>query len=743
LTNTASSAILEKAEVDFPKMLANGAFLRDLGGCKRLGTTMHATTRLLEHFLAALSALALAIPSPHVRAQAVVDASTLRGKVLFGYQGWFACAGDGSSNSNWRSWARGTPAAETLTIDMYPDLRELDPDELYPVPNMTIGGKPAFLYSANNRKTVLRHFQWMKEYGLDGVLVQRFVGSIRGKRNSGDIVLKNVMAGAEKFGRTFAIEYDITGGNPDTFFQTLRDDWQYLVDELKVTAHPNYLHHNGKPVLSIWGMGLEEDRHVPRDPEMAGQVIEWFKTKAPKPYQVTYMGGTPSRWRTLTNDCRKDPRWTEAFRMMDVIQPWTVGRYRDNDTADQWKSNMLRPDLAWTAANGPLYMPVIFPGFSWHNLKREAPKNAIPRNRGEFLWRQAFNAKEAGAVMLKIAMFDEVNESTAMFKLAARRNDSPDQGYWLTLDADGYELPSDWYLRVAGEITRMFHGEVAPTPNLPEKLGPPRKTELEKPASMAALTQENPARADASGKLCLWSDRPAKTWMTEALPIGNGPLGAMLFGGTEVERVQFNEISLWSGTRMAVEGLDDEGQDMGAYQAFGDILIHLGHDFSKVTDYRQELDIDRAVHQVTYEYNGVRYQRTAFASHHDGVIVIHLTANKPAAYTGRVQLADMHQARIAAAGNTLSSVGRLENGFEYEAQLLVLNENGAIAVKNDDACAKNPWAIIVPATSLAFDQCDSVTLILGASTNFLQDHTKQWLGEHPHAAVTKRVDAAA
>jgi outer membrane protein assembly factor BamB len=229
-------------------------------------------------------------------------------------------------------------------------------------------------------------------------------------------------------------------------------------------------------------------------------VIEWFKTKAPKTYQVTYMGGTPSRWRTLTNDCRKDPRWTEAFRRMDVIQPWTVGRYRDNDGVEQWKSNMLRPDLAWTATNGPLYMPVIFPGFSWHNLKREAPKNAIPRNRGEFLWRQAFNAKEAGAMMLKIAMFDEVNEGTAMFKLAARRSDAPDQGYWLTLDADGYELPSDWYLRIAGEITRMFHGEVSPTPNLPENLGPPRKAELEEPANvrLAAISKPDGEQDDAS-----------------------------------------------------------------------------------------------------------------------------------------------------------------------------------------------------------------------------------------------------
>jgi alpha-L-fucosidase 2 len=103
----------------------------------------------------------------------------------------------------------------------------------------------------------------------------------------------------------------------------------------------------------------------------------------------------------------------------------------------------------------------------------------------------------------------------------------------------------------------------------------------------------------------------------------------------------------------------------------------------------------------------------------------------------------MHQALITADGTRLSSVGRLENGFEYEAQLLVLNKNGALAVKADEAFAKNSWDIVVPATSLAFDQCDSLTLILGAGTNFLQDHTKQWLGVHPHEAVTKRVDSAA
>ena len=123
---------------------------------------------------------------------------------------------------------------------------------------MTIDGKPAYLFSSRNQKTVSRHFRWMKEYGLDGVLVQRFVGEIRRKRADGDVVLKNIMAAAKESGRTFAIEYDISGGNAETFGQTLKDDWAYLVDELKVTSHPNYQRHNGKPVLSVWGMGLND-----------------------------------------------------------------------------------------------------------------------------------------------------------------------------------------------------------------------------------------------------------------------------------------------------------------------------------------------------------------------------------------------------------------------------------------------------------------------------------------------------
>ena len=294
------------------------------------------------------------------------DASTLDKKVLIGYQGWFTCPEDGSGR--WTHWSHGVPTPETLSVELFPDVSELEPDERCNIPGMTIGGKPAYLFSSRNAKTVSRHFRWMQEYGLDGVLVQRFVGSIRGKHADGDVVLKNVMAAAKESGRTFAIEYDISGGNPETFAQTLKDDWVYLVDELKVTAHPNYQRHNGKPVLSIWGMGLNESGHPPADAQVAKDLIEWFRQKAPVKYQVTYMGGTPARWGTLSRDSHTEPAWADVYASMDVVQPWNVGRYGTLQAVDEWKQDVLAPDLKLAAKNHQMYMPVVFPGFSWSNL---------------------------------------------------------------------------------------------------------------------------------------------------------------------------------------------------------------------------------------------------------------------------------------------------------------------------------------------------------------------------------------
>jgi len=258
---------------------------------------------------------------------------------------------------------------------------------------------------------------------------------------------------------------------------------------------------------------------------------------------------------------------------------------------------------------------------------------------------------------------------------------------------------------------------------------------IAKSDTMAEGSQLQP---HAPGPLCLWYDQPAKAWMTDALPIGNGPMGAMLFGGTDLERIQFNEISLWNGDRMPrLENKEEE--DMGYYQAFGDLFIRLGHDPAEVSNYRRQLDIDSAIHSVEYDYKGVHYVQTAFASHPAKAIIVHLTADKPACYTGRVWLTDMHGADIELADNRFHAVGKLPNGFEYEAQLQVLNQGGTL----ERATPQNAWKSPMAPLGLSIEECDSLTLVLGTGTNFAQDFSKEWLGEHPHARVTRNVDATA
>src|SRR5580704_16669968 len=121
-----------------------------------------------------LAALIMCRSNPTAVAQNRVDATTLDGNVLFGYQGWFRTPNDGSG-AGWSHWSRGLPSPESMTVDLYPDLTEFDTKDLFPIPNETIGNKPAYLFSSYNKNVVMKHFEWMKKYGLDGVLVQRFL----------------------------------------------------------------------------------------------------------------------------------------------------------------------------------------------------------------------------------------------------------------------------------------------------------------------------------------------------------------------------------------------------------------------------------------------------------------------------------------------------------------------------------------------------------------------------------------
>jgi hypothetical protein len=383
-----------------------------------------------------------------------VDPGTLSRKLMMGYQGWFTCPNDGSGLTSWQHWFKtANPVATNLAVDFWPDVSELGSNELFATSMTMPDGSSAKVYSAFNQTTVCRHFKWMKDNHLDGVFLQRFGSELSSSslfafRNQ---VTVNVRVGAELYGRVFSIMYDISGMSSNTLVSTLTNDWLYLVNTLNVTNSPNYVRHKGKPVVVVWGFGFTDRPGTPQD---ATNVIDFFKSAG-----CTVMGGVPTYWRTLNNDSQTNTAWAAAYRTFDIISPWSVGRYSTIAQIDSFEVNQIIPDLSDTRAHGLDYMPVIFPGFSWHNLNG-GPLDQIPRGGGTFYWHQAYDFLAAGCTMLYGAMFDEMNEGTSMLKMAPTSAQLPTQATLVPLNIDGQTLPSDWYLRLADQASRMLRGQI-------------------------------------------------------------------------------------------------------------------------------------------------------------------------------------------------------------------------------------------------------------------------------------------
>jgi hypothetical protein len=188
-------------------------------------------------------------------------------------------------------------------------------------------------------------------------------------------------------------------------------------------------------------------------------LINFFKHD-PAAGGCTVMVGVPTHWREMNRDAVSDPRLLDMLKQADVISPWTVGRYTNPPTAYAYARNTLEPDMAWCHAEKIAYMPVVFPGFSWYNMYGRA-FNLAPRLRGQFLWSQIIGAKEAGAAMVYVAMFDEVDEGTAVFKCV---NAVPVGQNSKFLNYEG--LPSDYYLKLVGTASKLIKGEISlPTAN--------------------------------------------------------------------------------------------------------------------------------------------------------------------------------------------------------------------------------------------------------------------------------------
>ncbi|GHT18325.1 hypothetical protein AGMMS4957_00410 [Bacteroidia bacterium] len=376
-----------------------------------------------------------------------------KGLVMAGYQGWFHAPADGVMY----------PDEKKIHIDMWPDVSEYQ--KTYPTGLKLADGSTARFFSATDKSTIDLHFKWMKDYGVDGVFMQRFFGAARPSARHGAAtnVIRNAFEAASKYERAIAVMYDLSGlKGAGEDCSMLIEDWKYLVDSVKVTnqkGKQTYLFFNGKPLVTIWGVGFPDRPYNTRNIGIE-RFIDFLKND-PIYGGCSIMLGVPTFWRDLNADCLPDPYLHTVIRQCDIVLPWMVQRFTPllHNDMDRYRDIILA-DRQWCAANGIDYVPCVTPGFSWHNLSRSAfpddvkPVASIPRQGGRFYWQQISTAINAGATMLYVAMFDEVNEGTAIFKVSTNPPVS-DVAKFVHLDGE----PSDHYLWLTGEAAKMLRKE--------------------------------------------------------------------------------------------------------------------------------------------------------------------------------------------------------------------------------------------------------------------------------------------
>lgn len=387
------------------------------------------------------------------------------GKLFAGYQGWFNAVGDGSPNGGWIHWSKNSSAPtanSNVNFELYPDIREYS--KLYATNLANFGnGTQAKLFSSYDQETVNKHFEWMQTYNIDGAALQRFGAEESDVPNNWktnrDSVAVKVKNAAETYNRKFYVMYDITGMNASNWVNAVKHDWTTnIVNNMHLTSSTAYAKQNGKIVVCIWGIGFT-DR--PGTAAEHADLINWFKNQG-----VYVIGGVPTYWRTGNNDSK--PGFQSVYDSLDMLSPWFVGRFGKNGLSDvdAYKTNQWTPDFAYTQQRNITYQPVIWPGSAWSNMTG-GPRNENPRLHGDFMWRQAYNMKSLGINTGYIAMFDEYDEGTAIAKIAENSSMIPTNQYFLTLDVDGVAVSSDFYLRLASDINKMFKGEIQPTVNHP------------------------------------------------------------------------------------------------------------------------------------------------------------------------------------------------------------------------------------------------------------------------------------
>ena len=256
------------------------------------------------------------------------------------------------------------------------------------------------------------------------------------------------------------------------------------------------------------------------------------------------------------------------------------------------------------------------------------------------------------------------------------------------------------------------------------------------------LLFNNPLHAEKGGKLKLWYDKPASNW-NEALPIGNGRLGAMVYGDPANEKIQLNEETFWSGgpsrndnpdalkslpevRQLIFDGKYHEAEKMvnenmvtdlhgSMYQVVGNLNLSFpGHE--NYTGYYRELDIEKAVFTTTYQVDGVTYTREVFASQPDQVIVVRLTADQPGKITLRAGMDGALQKSIKILNNhTIEMTGLsgthegVQGKVKFNARSKIVNTGGSVSTASNEVRVENANEVVI-LISIATNFVDYKTL---------------------------------
>ncbi|HMI59268.1 MAG TPA: hypothetical protein VK518_00125 [Puia sp.] len=371
------------------------------------------------------------------------------GKITVGYQGWFSAAGDGSPINAWAH----------QNLENWPDIRQYtttysgDPFNQAgigqpPFTGNLGNGLPAKMFSSDDQQVSNTHCLWMQQNGIDCFALQRFgsytnPGSVKNFHDAVDLKMMNA---AQTFGRKFYIMYDCSATDP------VEADWtNTIISTQHLTSSPAYAHQNGKPVVCLWGVG-KSGRGATAD---WVNTINWFKS------QGLYVIGGPLAG--FSTDVANQP----AYNACDMIMPWMVGK-----TSNSNFQSIYTSDLAYCNAHGIDYQADIYPGTAFYNTNgASSPQNQIPRTHGDFMWSQFAAARTASVSSVYISMFDEMNEATGILNCAEDAGSIPAGKYFLTLDADGTHVSSDFYLRLVSDGGKMIKGQIAltsthPTPHV-------------------------------------------------------------------------------------------------------------------------------------------------------------------------------------------------------------------------------------------------------------------------------------